>query len=51
MRAAYEAVDQIDDVVTAFRDEGDLYRALSALSDTWPLTRKGPDDDAAARTS
>lgn len=46
MRAAHESVDKIDAVVTAFRDEGDLYRALTALSNTWPLTRKGPDESA-----
>lgn len=44
MRAAHDSVEKIDAVVTAFRDSGDLYRALSALADTWPLTRKAPDD-------
>jgi len=29
-------VDQIDQVVTAFRDEGDLYKALAALEQRWP---------------
>lgn len=44
MRAAHSSVDTIDDVVTAFRDSGDLYRALQALSDRWPARNpKAPD--------
>lgn len=36
MRAAYDSVEQINDVVQEYRDGGNLARALAALEQRWP---------------
>lgn len=49
MRAAHSNVDKIDAVVTAYRDTGDLSRALLALADVWPPRSPEVPHDPAPR--